>query len=84
MFTVDSYKELNNKADEAKRGICILGIAYYVFRLNVFTSFFAVIRFEASVTKREQHAKNNSCIERVHTLVQWIILLTVSKKKNNY
>ena len=33
VFTVDSYKELFNKADEAKRGICILGII-----LNTFSS----------------------------------------------
>ena len=41
-----------------------------------------VIRFQTSVTKREQRSKNNSCTERVHSLVQWIFLLIVSEKNN--
>ena len=36
-----------------------------------------VIRFEGSVTKREQRSKKNSCTERVHPLVQWIIFSIV-------
>ena len=27
VFTVDTFSDLENKADEAKRGICVLGIA---------------------------------------------------------
>lgn len=28
VFTVDSFEDLDNEANEAKKGICILGIVY--------------------------------------------------------
>ena len=56
VFTVDSFKELNNKANEAKRGICILGTCivcgnfYHVSETLLHISFFPNIMITANKT----------------------------------
>ena len=35
VFTVDSFDDLDDKADELKRGICILGIFFYLLFQSV-------------------------------------------------